>query len=206
MVYAVLPSIGYLRVEAPLLRVAEVGVMLFCVLATARKRPVMIAATLLAIGGEISFAFLPELREIFNIVFFVIVSWVVLADVIAGDEVSSDKILGAICGYLLVGMAFAVIYSVLERYSQGSFTVVDPDIHTFLYFSLVTLSTLGYGDIVPVTHQARALTGMEAVIGQFYIAVVVARLVSLHLLESNRAVRAADEAYSLSSQSQESGS
>jgi voltage-gated potassium channel Kch len=55
------------------------------------------------------------------------------------------------------------------------------DLSTFVYFSFVTLSTLGYGDIVPATRGAQALASMEALIGQFYLTVLVARLVGIHI-------------------------
>jgi voltage-gated potassium channel len=186
LVYLLLPFLGYRSSQVPTFRLGLLGVMLFCVLATARNSYIMGLVTAMAVAGEVTLLFWPPGRGYFQVVFFCIASGVVLHDVMTGDGVSSDKILGAVCGYLLIGMVFAFFYNALEEAQVLAFQTDDPGFHTFLYFSLVTLTTLGYGDIVPITAQAKALTSMEAVIGQFYLAVVVARLVSLHLFESQK--------------------
>ena len=98
----------------------------------------------------------------------------------------------AACAYLLIGIIWADVYAILENIVPGSFTTggiqlaADPgavivtareQLAHFSYFSLVTLSTLGYGDITPVTRPARALASTEAIFGQLYLAVLIARLV-----------------------------
>jgi hypothetical protein len=89
----------------------------------------------------------------------------------------------------MLGVIWALTYSLLEAVIPGSFTgLVDqaanakwnPD---WVYFSFVTLTTLGYGDILPVTFSARALAYFEAIVGQFYLAVLVAGLVGAYLSE-----------------------
>ena len=170
---------------SPPFRMAELTIMFFCVLATARNRHLMMIATGLVIGGLLW----PEGRHFCQIFFFLIVAVVVLIDVMQPEEVSADKILGAICGYLLVGITFAILYSAALIYNPHCFRPEDSDFQTLLYFSVVTLSTLGYGDIIPLTGEVRAMAALEAVIGQFYIAVIVARLVSLHIVEATQKAR-----------------
>lgn len=100
--------------------------------------------------------------------------------------------------YLLIGLAWALLYGALDLTQPGSFDLGDEvagqqvqggepvphfaDMDPFIYCSLVTLSTLGYGDIVAVTRAARSLSALEAIVGQIYMAVVVARLIGLHIL------------------------
>lgn len=101
--------------------------------------------------------------------------------------VSADSVYGAFCGYLLVGLAFGHLYTVIEAVAPGSFlrpeTMALPLQHQdrlhflFTYFSFATLTTVGYGDITPAREMARGLAVVEAVIGQFYIAVLVAELI-----------------------------
>jgi len=96
--------------------------------------------------------------------------------------VDAERILAALDAYLLAGLVFAVGYWTVDHFWPGSFrgtsTSLDPP-HA-IYFSFVTIATLGYGDIVPVSAPARGLAIVEAVSGQMYLAVLVARLVSLY--------------------------
>jgi voltage-gated potassium channel len=110
--------------------------------------------------------------------------------VFRATEVTTDTILGAIAVYLLMGVAWAPIYSLIEILQPGSFgpKVVEGEEGSFFYFSYVTLSTLGYGDISPRTAPARAFATLEAIAGQFYLAVLVARLVSLQLIHASTPV------------------
>ncbi len=91
-----------------------------------------------------------------------------------------DTLLGAIFGYLLLAMAWAMLYVQIERWWPGSFSVPEQsDIWaSMLYYSLVTLTTLGYGDVLPVSDIARMAAGFEAVVGVLYIAVMVGSIVS----------------------------
>lgn len=113
------------------------------------------------------------------IVFYVFTLIHVLAYVLRGVEITRDKLYGAISVYLLVGLAWAAAYALLQAVAPGSFTSASdkPDL---IFFSFVTLTTLGYGDITPVTGPARSLALLEAVTGVLYLAVLVARLVSAY--------------------------
>jgi len=113
---------------------------------------------------------------------------VVLRQTLVGVAVTADTIAGAICSYLLLGVIWALIYALVEIAHPGSFLdggrpIGSAGHHSLvpelLYLSLVTLSTLGYGDIVPVTPQARILAALEGIIGPLYLAVLIAGLVGL---------------------------
>jgi hypothetical protein len=115
--------------------------------------------------------------------FLVVAISYTLGQVVFGTEMSANRLVGAICVFLLLGIIWAFGYALLELAAPNSFKGFDPA-HapgadsTWLYFSFVTLTTLGYGDITPVTAVARTLSYLQAVAGQFYIAVLVAGLVS----------------------------
>jgi hypothetical protein len=101
--------------------------------------------------------------------------------------VSLDGVYGALCGYFLVGLAFGHLYCIMECLHPGSFQASDQlrtqlrveDRYHFVlsYFSFVTLTSVGYGDITPASGPVRSLAVVEAIIGQFYIAVLIGELV-----------------------------
>ena len=114
----------------------------------------------------------------------------IIKDVFRSDRVTHDTVLGSICGYLLFGLCFSMLFSILvlidpEAFHVGqtidpsSYRVTRPDPLTYLSF--VTMSTLGYGDILPQSTQARTLCWIEAVFGQIYLVVLVAWLVGMHV-------------------------
>jgi hypothetical protein len=103
------------------------------------------------------------------------------------DEVTRDLITGAAVVYLLMAMMWVFIYKVVETAHPGSFTISTTQIYDqmrFIYFSLVTITTLGYGDIVPTTSLARSLATLEAVVGQLYLVTTVAWLVGVRVTQS----------------------
>ena len=108
----------------------------------------------------------------------------VAINVFAAGHAISDRVFGAVVLYLLLGLIWAVAYASLDAAVPGAFAGVahhdnaPPD---WDYFSFVTLTTVGYGDITPVARGARTLAILEALIGQLYPAVIIARLVSLQV-------------------------
>ncbi|KAA6185109.1 two pore domain potassium channel family protein [Thiohalocapsa marina] len=99
---------------------------------------------------------------------------------------TNDTVYGGICVYVLLGYAFALIFILLEMLAPGSFAFASaPPQGTIelqsqlIYFSFVTLSTLGFGDITPATPPAQSLTMIESVVGPMFIAVFIARLVGV---------------------------
>jgi hypothetical protein len=98
-----------------------------------------------------------------------------------------DAIVGALAGFLLLIFAFTRLHGIIESLAPGSyaFTGVAPNaqsnasmVAAFQYFSTITTTTVGFGDILPLSIAARLLTGIQAIVGQLYLAVVVATLVS----------------------------
>jgi len=101
------------------------------------------------------------------------------------QSIDREHVYAALSAYLLAGIFFGVSYWVLEQIWPGSFTVAGAfSPNSAIYFSFVTLATLGYGDIVPRTDVARGLATVEGVGGQLFLAVFIARLVSLYARES----------------------
>ena len=99
------------------------------------------------------------------------------------NEVTIDLIMAAACAYILIGVVWAYAYYLLERFHPHSFKASEnmgDDIWNFYYYSFVTLNTVGYGDIVAITKSARALSILEAIFGQLYLAIMISRLVGLH--------------------------
>ncbi len=90
-----------------------------------------------------------------------------------------DPILGAVFGYILIAYSWSQLYAQIEAGTPGSFNLPGDERSSgeFLYFSLVTLTTLGYGEITPATPIPRLLAGIEAAVGTIYIAVLIGRIV-----------------------------
>lgn len=103
------------------------------------------------------------------------------------QKVNQETINAALCVYLSLGVAWGMIYVSLETLYPGAFQLAEsakePSLMVLemLYYSIVTMSTLGYGDITPVTPFAKNLSALEAIVGQIYLTVLVARLVSLKI-------------------------
>jgi hypothetical protein len=120
--------------------------------------------------------------------FFIFAIIQILIFIYSQKKVTRDLIVGAAIVYLLMGLTWSFIYGVLESLHPGSFSLPEiQGISTsrhFLYYSFVTITTLGYGDITPVTSLARSLCVLEAVIGQLYLVVQVAWLVGVHVSQS----------------------
>lgn len=118
------------------------------------------------------------------IVFHTTIILVLMRYIFTAEQVTADVIYAACAVYFLLSFFFVPVYGMLEAAIPGSF--VDNTLNTpvhwqqFVYYSLVTLSTAGYGDILPANMWARMLAGLEATVGVLYVAILVARLVSLY--------------------------
>ncbi|MDF3128109.1 ion channel [Kiritimatiellaeota bacterium B1221] len=118
---------------------------------------------------------------------------VIFCDTLGCWNVTFDTIMGASCAYILLGLAFASVYSLLDWFQPASFQIPpSPEAIarfwgdasrelSLTYFSLVTMTTIGYGEILPVSPLARNLTVLEAMLGQLYLTVVIARLVGIEI-------------------------
>jgi hypothetical protein len=137
-------------------------------------------------------------RYVLALLFFTFTAGTILSNVLKAERVNFDKICAALCSYLLIGLIFAILYSLLEFLEPGAFlvggTVIpqgDPlafygaGLEQAIYFSFTTLTTLGYGDITGATPVAKNLSVLEAIIGQIYLVVLVARLVGMEISHSS---------------------
>jgi hypothetical protein len=163
--------------------------------AVSRRRKVFVMALLVAIPALVLewvtyFMGLPALKPLglfFLAIFFGIMSVTLLSHILKAEEVTADLIMGAASTYFLIGFLWAFVFFFLETFSPGSFRLeasrADTD-SQLIYYSFVTLTTVGYGDITAATTTARSLSVLEAAIGQLYLAVLVARLVGMHIVHS----------------------
>lgn len=118
----------------------------------------------------------------------VTLAYVVLAQVFRAGDVNRHRIMGAIAVYLLLGLAWGETYFALALADPAAFSVhatVGSRPQEWMYYSFVTLTTVGYGDITPVAPLARALATFEALTGQLYPAILLARLVALEVSSRN---------------------
>ena len=105
---------------------------------------------------------------------------VVMRRLLQHDRVTNETILGAICAYLLIGLAYTFLFIGIDQAGSTLFFGNEEPTTAFMYFSLVTMTTLGYGDLAPATEVARIVSASEAVVGQVFLVVLVARLVALY--------------------------
>src|SRR5262249_33134812 len=108
---------------------------------------------------------------------------VVLAQAFRSGAITVHRVQGAVAAYLLLGLVWGYAYQLAAALHPGAFAsalAIPQHDRGLLYFSFVTLTTLGYGDVTPVHPVARSLAVMEALTGQLYPAILLARLVTLH--------------------------
>ena len=125
------------------------------------------------------------LTRVFGALFFAYAAINILRIIVKSEKVTRETIFAAIVAYLLIALMWAFLYMILDMMSPGSFSFPDKGFQgetmRYEYLSFVTITTLGYGDITPLTDQASALVMIEAVIGQIYLVVLVAWLVGMHV-------------------------
>jgi hypothetical protein len=127
---------------------------------------------------------LTQISSVILIVFHIMILGVMLRYIFTSPTVTVDVLYASAAVYFLLSYLFVPIYGMLETAYPGSFAdnTLGTPMHwqQFVYFSLITLSTSGYGDVVPVSPSARMLAGIEATVGVLYVAILMARLVSLY--------------------------
>jgi hypothetical protein len=179
-----------------LMDIFTTAILISGVYVVSKKRYVPLTAALLALPMLVSiwtnrFLEIPSLvlvGDCFGIAFLVFLVAVILSFIFREQEVTVNVIYGAIVVYLLIAIMWAFVFSVLESIHPGSFKIGEGQIEAgrplFIYYSFVTITTLGYGDITPVTAPANSFSFLEAVTGQIYLVVLVARLVGIHIAQS----------------------
>ena len=136
-------------------------------------------------------AFLSILSHLFSFTALTLAITLVIKESLLSEDVTMDTIAGSLCAYLLLGFAFASIYALIDIVAPSSFISSIPGKEGLIdlassdldriYFSFVTLLTVGYGDIVPASPPAKLTTIIEGFIGQVYLVVLIARLVGMHV-------------------------
>jgi len=137
-------------------------------------------------SGILNLPVLVIISKVVNILFFLVIVVSLIRQIATARQVSAGVILDSVAGYLLLGIIYSIFILFIIQRDPGAFTaqksdVVQPDesLNTSipLYFSFVTMATLGYGDILPLKPYTRAFSTLITVSGQFYIAIIVALLV-----------------------------
>lgn len=137
------------------------------------------------------------LGHLCGVVFVFGAAWLTIKRLFDAPTMTTDSLAGAACGYLFLGLGWSVAYSIIETLQPGSLAVGGSAVATpgnlpqqpyvLTYYSFVTLTTVGYGDITPVSPATRTLAWIEAITGQFYLAVIVAGLVSMLVAKQRQA-------------------
>ena len=154
-----------------------------------------------SIGGRVALLFAPSpivevVSAISSCLFLAVTVIALVSRLFIVRSVTLDTISAGICAYLLMAIAFAYAFAVVELQNPHSFSTallqkpvgstapLIASLHSFIYYSFVCLTTTGFGDIAPISEGARSLSVMESVFGQLYVAILIARLVSLEVAQS----------------------
>lgn len=209
LLFVVVPFIAPLRYGILVMNIIGAAFLLSGIYAISERKTLfylslVLASVAVALNLVIIFLPSPAVVLVSNVCLLVVLSLFtasILRDVLRAGRITADKIYGAVSVYLLIGYSWAFVYAILEQLQPGSFSgAVENDgiaeniarIMRMRYFSLVTLTTVGFGDIVPRSAAARTFATLEAVMGQIYLAVLVARLVGLHIVHGSTSNRQND--------------
>jgi hypothetical protein len=197
--FALFPLLG----EAPWARlVLSITLMLMmasALFAIQSHRRVFVMGLGLAVANAaamvLAYVFAVEWAEPVNtglsFLFLILLTVVIFSDVMRAEVVDLNTVFGACCVYLMLGMIWSGVYELIEYFQPGSFTLggaqrgtvsrADSSSSELFYYSFITMTTVGYGDVTPVSAAARAFAALHGLVGQLYIAIVVARLVGLEV-------------------------
>jgi voltage-gated potassium channel len=180
------------------------GFLIFALYQITRRRADLIIGLVLgipAVASGIFNALTPDspainaIPTILGASFLGFLVWRIFKDIFFGDRITSEQIFGSVCAYLLIGLMFSSIYGFLFLVNREAFAFSDAlanyltinhedqNFGIFTYFSFVTMTSLGYGDMAPISEMARTLAWIQAVLGQLYLAITVAALVGLHIAQ-----------------------
>ena len=204
LLFVLSPFIASLRYGVLVLNVVAAAMLLSGTHALSERKKLFYASVALAVAAVtsnglllfISGRWLVLFSNVTILILLALFSISILGDVLKAGAVTADKIYGALCVYLLIGYAWAFGYAILEQLEPGSFSAPTESgatvdyiarVMRMRYFSFVTLTTVGFGDITPQSPAARTFATLEAIMGQLYLAVLVARLVGLHIVNNTRA-------------------
>jgi len=168
----------------------NLGILLAAVAAIGRSRSTFVIGVLIALPV----AGLQVLGLLWQDLFFLLLSWtlsacfyfmtvaLLLRYVLLPTVMNTDKLYGAGAIYLMLGIMWMYFYGIIQFFYPGAFTTSGPPLNLYdlLYFSFTVLTTVGFGDIVPVHPVARGMTMIEQVVGVLYVAILIARLSSMY--------------------------
>jgi hypothetical protein len=152
---------------------------------------IIIVIAVIFIGAFFEYFKLSYFHLIFLYLFYIWAIWLAMKQVLFSGSVTVNEIVGAICIYLLLGVIWTLMYLFVAQAIPGAFNGIEQKVWydnfaDVAYYSFVTLTTLGYGDISPVAPVARFLVYMQAVVGVFYMAILVASLIGVGISESHQ--------------------
>lgn len=133
--------------------------------------------------------YLDSVATLTNALFFLIIVIQLIHQVARSKIVSRDVILESINGYLLMGLSGSILFALVGRTQEHAFSFSNPPTHLLsesIYFGFIAQTTIGFGDITPVSDLARLLTITMGVSGQLYIAIIIAMLVGKYLSQQNK--------------------
>lgn len=177
------------------LNIASTIVFVLGVYAAGRNKRNVIILILLGLPWFLSeWVFTKSPETIFaSMLFFLFITGTITDHILRSEEVSTDTLYGAVCVYLLLGLLWASIYGFLEYISPGIiFVTNNSDVvkhlttNEIIYYSYTTLTTLGYGDVTALTSEGRIASVLEAIVGQLFLAFLVARLVAIYTANALR--------------------
>ena len=209
---AMYPILGLGRIGLIIWTVTFWVVLLAAIHATSAHRRVHIIARILGglalsagVAGVICYEYLGPphtwvmlVVNAITLVFLVFVTASILYEVLRSCSINADHLVGAATAYVLIGVTFTYVFLVLEGLTGSSILmresaigaqlvdVANDRLADYLYYSFVTLTTLGFGDLTPRTLPARVLTGVEAITGQLFLTILIARLIGLHVVHASR--------------------
>lgn len=149
--------------------------------------PVFIIVLVLSLTDESKFIPFELFKQLILLVFFLAITRQLILSVLNSKTVTLSVILGAISAYLLLGLSGALLFQLVETVYPGSYNIQLEyyNFYNMIYYSFVTISTLGYGDILPLTAQARSVAILVSIFGQLYLAILMAMLVGKFLNDQN---------------------
>lgn len=194
LVFVVYPFVEHLAFAPLLLQLLFTAILVAAALSVSSSRAhFLIAVALLIPSLLLRWAgfwwsdplLLPS--QMLSLLFTGYVSWMILVDSLRAGRMTAARICGVLAVYMLLGIMWGVMYTLVEHAIPGSFQLpvassgIVQQSDELFYFSFMTLTTVGYGDVVPLSTAARGFAIVQALCGQLYLAVIVARLIGLHL-------------------------
>jgi hypothetical protein len=168
-------------------------IILSGMIATVRDRRIILLAVAFTVGSlfvgwedaERPNLYLHLFNNLYSWVFIVFLIFLILQKVFREGPITARRVQGSVAVYMLLGLLWAISYEIVELLDPGSFSIVTQhggaSLSQLGYFSFTTLATLGLGDILPISPLARSLVVLEALVGQLFPVILIARLVSLEI-------------------------